>query len=273
MSKKENHKPDVMSLFNEFIDTGDSGKITGYLLANSNLPGPRGNLELAAAFAEVVEELFAEAPERLWRFCLQLTAISADEAPANDPKEFLPFCGACALGALGAVSSARYQEALARLRELATDPRWRMREGVAMGLQNLLEKQSEKTLTELEGWIATGDWLTMRAVAAGVAEPPLLREKQTAARALALHQQIFRQVLSDKERKSGQFKSLKKGLGYTLSVVVAAIPVEGFAYMEQLIESRKQDKDIRWILKENLKKNRLAKNFPDEVAAIKHLLE
>jgi len=43
--------------------------------------------------------------------------------------------------------------------------------------------------------------------------------------------------------------------------------------MEQLIESRKQDKDIQWVLKENLKKNRLVKNFPDEVAALKHLLK
>jgi hypothetical protein len=274
MSKKENHKRDVAPLVNEFIDTGDAGKITEYLLANSNLPGPRGNLELAAVFSDMVEEKFAEDPtERLWRFCLQLTVISAAEAPVNDPKEFLPFCGACALGALGVASSACYQDALARLRALATDPRWRMREGVAMGLQKLLEKEREKTLNELEGWIANGDWLAMRAVAAGVAEPPLLREKQTAARALALHQQIFDRISSMNERKSEQFKTLKKGLGYTLSVVISAIPVEGFAYMEQLIESRKQDRDIRWILKENLKKNRLAKNFPDEVAAMKHLLE
>ncbi len=34
-----------------------------------------------------------------------------------------------------------------------------------------------------------------------------------------------------------------------------------------------QDKDIRWILKENLKKDRLTKNFPDEVASIKGLLK
>jgi hypothetical protein len=273
MSKKENHKRDVAPLFNEFIDTGDERKLIEYLLSNSNLPGPRGNLELAAAFADMVEEKFAEDPERLWRFCLQLTVISADEAPGNNPKGFLPFCGACALGALSAVSSACYQEALARLKELATDPRWRIREAVVMGLQKLLEKQSQKTLNELEGWIVNGNWLTMRAVAAGVAEPALLREKQTAARALALHQQIFGQILSDKERKSEQFKTLKKGLGYTLSVVISAIPEEGFAYMEQLIESRKQDKDIQWVLKENLKKNRLVKNFPDEVAALKHLLK
>ncbi|HUV02639.1 MAG TPA: hypothetical protein VMW67_04240 [Desulfobacteria bacterium] len=253
MSKKENHKRDLAPLFNEFIDTGDERKLIDYLLANSNLPGRRGNLELAAAFAEVVEELFAEDPERLWRFCLQLTVISADEAPVNDPKEFLPFCGACGLGALGAVSSAFYQEALARLKELAVDPRWRIREAVAMGLQNLLEKEREKTLNELESWIVNGDWLTMRAV--------------------ALHKMIFDRILSVKERKSEQFKTLKKGLGYTLSVVVAAIPEEGFGYMEQLIDSRKQDKDIRWIVKENLKKNRLVKNFSDEVAALKQLLK
>ncbi|MBN1763204.1 MAG: hypothetical protein JW878_09065 [Methanomicrobia archaeon] len=273
MNKKEKHKQDLVPLFDEFLETGNADTIVNYLLANSNLPGPRGNLELAVTFAEVVEELFAEAPEQLWRFCSQLAVISADEAPVNDPKEFLPFCGACAVGALGAVSAACYQEALTQLRGVAGDLRWRMREGVAMALQRLIETQSETTLTELEGWIANGDWLAMRAVAAGVAEPLLLREKQTAARALALHKKIFDRIVSVNERKSEQFTALKKGLGYTLSVVIAAIPEEGFAYMEQLIESRKQDKDIRWILKENLKKNRLAKNFPNEVAALKHLLQ
>ena len=273
MSKKENHKRDLTPLIDEFIDTGDAGKIREYLHSNSNLPGPRGNLELAEVFAEMIEDNFTEDSERLWRFSLQLTGISADEAPVNDPGEFLPFCGTCALGALGAGSSAFYQEALARLRELANDPRWRIREAVAMGLQKLVEKHSQETLEELEGWIGNGDWLAMRAVAAGVAEPALLREKQTAKRALALHKRIFEQILSDRGRKSEQFKSLKKGLGYTLSVVISAIPEEGFAYLQQLIVSRGHEAEIRWIVKENLKKNRLTRNYPDEVASMERLLE
>jgi hypothetical protein len=164
-----------------------------------------------------------------------------------------------------------FEKALSRLKELATDPRWRLREAVAMALQRLIETQSEATLKELEGWIATGDWLAMRAVAAGVAEPTVLKDRENAQKALELLKTIFDQILSEKERKSEEFITLRKGLGYTLSVVVAAIPDEGFEYMHHLVEM--EDTDIQWILKENLKKNRLLKTFPEEVASLKQLLE
>jgi hypothetical protein len=39
--------------------------------------------------------------------------------------------------------------------------------------------------------------------------------------------------------------------------------------MQQIIDS--QDVDVLWVMRENLKKNRLIKNFPNEVAAIKKL--
>jgi hypothetical protein len=271
MSKKENHKQDLAHFFEDYLKTDDERAIIDYLLAHSNLPGRRGNLELAAAFAELAEDYHEKDPERIWNFCLNLTEVSAEEAPVNDPKEFLPFCGACALGAIGSVSPALYHNAFDRLNALANDPRWRLREGVAMGIQKLVEREDEKTLKELEDWIVTGKWLAMRAVAAGAAEPALLKDKHTAKQALELHKKIFDRILSGNERKGDAFKVLRKGLGYSLSVVVAAIPEEGFEYMRQLVES--PDKDIRWILKENLKKNRLIKNYPDEVATVKALLE
>jgi hypothetical protein len=271
MSKKENHKRDLAQFFEDFLKTEDERAITDYLLAHSNLPGRRGNLELAAAFAELAEDYYENDSERIWNFCLKLTEVSAADAPVNDPKEFLPFCGACAIGAIGSVSPALYHHALLRLNTLANDPRWRLREAVAMGIQKLVEREGEKTLKELEDGIVTGKWLAMRAVAAGVAEPALLKDKHTAKQALALHKKIFDLILSGNERNGDAFKVLRKGLGYSLSVVVAAIPKEGFEYMRQLAES--PDKDIRWILKENLKKNRLIKNYPDEVATIQALLK
>jgi hypothetical protein len=271
MSKKEDHKRDLAQFFDDFLKTEDERAIIDYLLSQSNLPGRRGNLELAEAFAELAEAYYENDSERIWNFCLNLTEVSAEEAPVNDPKEFLPFCGACAIGAIGSVSPALYHQAFDRLKALANDPRWRTREAVAMGIQKLVEREGEKTLQELEGWIVTGKWLAMRAVAAGVAEPALLRNKNTARQALKLHKQIFDRILSGNERKTETFKVLRKGLGYSLSVVVAAIPEEGFEYMRQLAES--PDKDIRWILKENLKKNRLLKNYPDEVSSIQELLE
>jgi hypothetical protein len=40
--------------------------------------------------------------------------------------------------------------------------------------------------------------------------------------------------------------------------------------MRQLVGS--QDKDVLWIVRENLKKNRLVKNFPTQVESIKSSL-
>ena len=98
-----------------------------------------------------------------------------------------------------------------------------------------------------------------------------MKERMMAESALELHRKVFTQLLVTDERKSREFKTLRQALGYSLSVVIAAIPTEGFEYMQQLIRSR--DKDALQIVKENLRKNRLAKSFPYEVASMKRLLE
>ena len=61
-----------------------------YLLAHSNLPGPRGNLELAAAAADLGDE----AQFRRW------AGLGPDVAPENTPGCFLAFCGVVGLGAV-----------------------------------------------------------------------------------------------------------------------------------------------------------------------------
>jgi hypothetical protein len=106
----------------------------------------------------------------------------------------------------------------------------------------------------------------MRAAAAAVAEPALLQDKETAASALQVHREILDQVFSLQDRKSEAFRVLRKGLGYTFSVVVHAIPDAGFAFMAELVE--RQDRDVDWIVKQNLKKGRLVKYYPEQVAAL-----
>ncbi len=140
-----------------------------------------------------------------------------------------------------------------------------------MAIQHMIGKQPQRTLNEIGKWIENGDWLAMRAVAAGVAEPRLLRDKQRAHIALELHKTTFARIQEARMRKSEEFMSLRHGLGYSLSVVAQANPTEGFEYMRQI--AKLQDKDIQWIIKENLKKNRLIKNFPAEVSSIRKLLE
>jgi hypothetical protein len=55
-------------------------------------------------------------------------------------------------------------------------------------------------------------------------------------------------------------------LGYTLSVVVQAIPEAGFAWMARLVDT--EDTDVLWIIHENLKTNRLVRHFPERVEAL-----
>ena len=89
-----------------------------FLRKESGLPGPRGNLELAHAVAQEGNQTRFE----------QLLAFEAEE---NTPDAFLVFCGVVGLGKL----AAREPELFARLRACASDPRWRIREAVATGLQ------------------------------------------------------------------------------------------------------------------------------------------
>ncbi|MBN1218460.1 MAG: hypothetical protein JXM69_06010 [Anaerolineae bacterium] len=271
MNKQEKHKQDLIELLDQVLETNESTPLKDYIAANSNLPGPRGNLELAEAWGEVVEAYAGPAAVKPWNLCIELTNISADEAPVNDPKELIPFCGAVGIGAIGSVLPEFFDRAINTLKVLANDSRWRMREAVPMGLTNLMTCRSRDTLQTLAAWIVEGSLLELRAVAAGVAEPALLKNEESAAAALELHKNIFKRVLKIETRKTEDFRVLKKALGYTLSVVVKASPQPGFTYMAQLVDT--QDRDVQWIVKENLKKNRLVKNFPKEVATIKQRLK
>ncbi|WP_136625169.1 hypothetical protein [Dictyobacter kobayashii] len=71
------------------------------------------------------------------------------------------------------------------------------------------------------------------------------------------------------DRKCEDFRTLRRTLGYTLSVVTAALPEKGFAFMCEC--ALWNDTDINWILRENLKKKRLAK-FPQQIATVTELL-
>ena len=269
VNKTENHRSDLVLLIKSFVATGDPDRITEYILSNSNLPGRRANLELAQAFGDAVA--LHTTQETLWELCRIMTTISAEEAPVNAPREFIPFCGTIGIGSLGSACPERFTEALTVLKGLAKDPRWRMREAVCFGLQRLMAERRDDTLTALKGWIRDGTVLQMRAVAAAVGEPVLLSDRDTALAALQVHQSVMNRVLATGERKSDEFRTLRKALGYTLSIVIAALPTQGFEFLAQLAQT--SDRDALWIAKQNLKKKRLVKHFPAQVAFSVRLLD
>ena len=252
-------------------------RLRKYLLANSNLPGPRANLGLANAFADAVGVLARSKPRDAWELCLSMCAVSAKEAPSNSRGEFLSLCGTVALGSLGVLaakgpSPISSAQVLAELKRRSHDERWRTREAVAIAIQRMLAELGGSFADELTGWISDEDWLQMQAVVVGVAEPPLLkRDRSLAETALALHKSVISRAQKAEDRKSSEFKVLRQALGFTLSVVVAEIGGEGFEYMRELASTN--DDDLTWVLKENLKKDRLKSSFPKEVAGLEDAIQ
>lgn len=271
MSKAQRHLRELQPFLAELIQNNNDRKLIDYLLENSNLPGRRGNLELAKAFTIAIEEYWKGNETNIWKYLISLIHITPDQAPTNNPQEFLPFCATWAIGTIGAISELHFIDAINFLKEMSSDSRWRIREAVANGIQELLALRSDETIKEIETWILKNQWLTMRAVVTGVAEPKLLQDQQIGRHALNLHKKVLTQVKACNDRKSEEFRILRKGLAYSLSVVVQANPEEGFKYLNELATS--QDTDIIWILKQNLKKNRLVKNYPSKVKTLTRQLK
>jgi len=223
----------------------------GYLLAESGLPGPRGNLELAAAFAEE-----ASSP-LIWRYA----ALLPGAAPGSTAREFLAFCGVLGLGRFLVGGN---EKAARLLRARASDPRWRVREAVAMALQTLGDGDMTRLQKLADDW-ASGTFFEQRAAVAALCEPRLLHRKSDAQATLKILDRITTALQRASERGEEGFRVLRKALGYGWSVAVAALPVEGKRRMEAWLEA--EEPDVRWIMSENLKKNRLARLDPGWVRA------
>jgi hypothetical protein len=194
--------------------------------------------------------------------------LSPEAAPVNEPRVMLPCAAVQAYGQIAVVCDSWWDQAITRLRQAASDERWRLREMVAMALQRMLAADWPRAAAALREWVTKEpDPLIMRAVAAAVAEPPLLTDPAQAEEALLLHMAVLERFgrASRDQRRQEAFRALRQGLGYTLSVVIAAVPEAGFAYLESL--AILADADIRWIVRENLKKNRL-KPWAERVAAV-----
>jgi hypothetical protein len=229
--------------------------VEAFLLKESGLPGPRGNLELAQACAE-------ELPERVLRGYLKYTP---QQAPTNTPHEFLAFCGTLGLGAPAARG---HKQAWRRLFELASDPRWRVREAVAMALQRVGRTDMEMLMSRMRAWRSGGP-LVRRAVAAGLCEPDLLARKRDVLRTLRLLA-YFTAAFATAKPVDRDELILRQGLGYCWSVAIAAHPKAGKLAFEKLIPPTSAD--IRWIVKENLSKNRLVRMDPSWVAECRRRL-
>lgn len=233
MKKSDMYREKLMSL----------AEWDAYLLEESCLPGPRANIELAQAAAEAGD---------LTRFRRYLE-YGSETAPYGSALEFLPFCGVIGLGKVLAEGDLQI---LWELKLHSSDPRWRIREGVAMALQRFGYTDMDCLLSEMVKW-SHGNYYERRAAIAALCEPGLLREPGIAAQVLGLLDRVTSEIHFDSKSRSDDFSAFRKALGYCWSVAVAADIDSGRHIMEKWFGST--DKDIRWIMKENLNKNRLRK--------------
>lgn len=218
----------------------------------------------------------ADAP---WALSLALAAARAPEDGASgkggDPSEFVACCGVVALAAIACVRPERWEDAMHAMERAAVDERWRVREAAAMGLQRLLPAHEAATLEALDRWLdgpelngmLQGAPYRARAVVAAVAEPALLKVDALAAAAVRLHQKAVAAFLGMDDRRSDPVRTLRQALGYSISVVATARPEPMFALLEAL--ARGDDPDGRWIVRENVKKRRIAAAFPERVAVLR----
>ena len=212
-----------------------------YLQAESRLPGPRANLELAfAVAAEGSEDQF-----------LRFAALDPEAGPQNTPQEFLAFCGVLGLGYLAARGEGGH---FSLLREKAKDHRWRIREAVALGLQKYGHSAIDRLLALMAEW-SQGTLLERRAVVATLCEPNLLVDPDDAGRIMDILDEITASLPNEQDRRAEAFKALRKALAYGWSVAVAAQPPTGKPRLERWVAS--PDPDIRWLARQNLKKKRL----------------
>ena len=210
------------------------------LMENSGLPGPRGNLSLMYSFAHRATE-----PEI--NECLSFY----NEDLGNSPEEFVVMCG---IVGYCISNRGRMKAVIGEIRRYASHKSWRIREAVAMGIQEIAEGRMTEVLEHLEAWLG-GNELEKRAVVAALCEPKLLKDRTVVARVL----DILTRLTLEFEKISGSLSegrdSLRKALGYGWSVAIVFLPEEGKAAFERI--ARMENRHIRWIVRENLKKNRL----------------
>lgn len=233
MSQMEDYNNDLISL----------SEWQPYLMLHSGLPGPRANLTLLYTVVKLGNK------EHFQSFL----NFQQGDTSGDSPNDFILMCGVVGLGKLLAQGEV---ENLVHLKQYAADSRWRIRESVAMALQIYGEHHMDQFLSQMELWSREG-LLVQRAAAAALCEPKLLKDTRHTEELFVILNKITSSLLIEEDQKQEGFLALKKALGYCWSVAIAAYPTVGKAEFESWIDY--DNKDIRWMLKENLSKNRLHK--------------
>ncbi len=223
--------------YREALAALDPAGWPAYLDRWSGLPGPRANLELARAVAD-------------------LGGPDLHDALIASGDEFRTFCGVLGLGARAADPVVRE-----RLRQHARDARWRVREAAATALQQLGDTDPAALREIVTAWVADPDPLVQRAAVAAICEPRLLDPPEAAALAIEVCASATASLASRSPQawRLPEARTLRQALGYAWSVAVSADPTRGLPAFRALDDDHPDDPDVAWIVAQNLRKRRLAR--------------
>jgi hypothetical protein len=139
-----------------------------------------------------------------------------------------------------------------------------------MALQWIGDLNMAFLLGEMDRW-SSGNRFEQRAAAAGLCEPRLLTPPADVEKVLNLLDRITSTLVDASDKKSEGYRALRKGLAYCWSVAVVAYPAAGKPNIERWFTC--QDVDVRWVMKESLKKARLERMDPSWLASARKRLE
>ncbi|MCL2208076.1 MAG: hypothetical protein FWB90_08310 [Fibromonadales bacterium] len=209
-------------------------EILQVLEKESKLPGPAANLSLLRQF---LKEATAEQID----LCLSVLDKKPDP---NSPDTFVAMCGVAASANPDVFKKA------------ANSDNWRIRESAVIGFQNLGLKDLDKLYSTFDSW-ENANLLEKRCIAATLCEPALIKTEEMAEKILKVLNEYMEIIELEKNVKSEECRVFKKAMGYCISVAVAASPEKGKEFFEEWMRS--PSSEIRWVLSENLKHDRLRK--------------
>ena len=215
-----------------------------YLNENSRLPGPRANLELLYQFIDNATDAEIE-------HCMSF----ADRVTLNSPNEFVLLCGVAA--SIKRIAML-HRTVDVDLSNYTNHESWRVRESVCIGFQRakpyLMPEEMMKNLISLKH----GTALDKRAYFATLCDPILMNDYIRPTEVLSDLLDITLDCFNNNDKLDSELAALRKALGYCWSVTICAVETLGKQTFEKLLNYT-ESKHILWIVKENLKKNRLIK--------------
>jgi len=249
-----------------FLEKNDFEGLSNYLIENSNLPGRMANLNLISTVADIFES--NGEISKLWYSTLNTWFdIKID---GNSPQTMLVLTALESFGSMYNHVSKKNQLLIEKkMKDSLNDERWRVREIVTESYKRIGLLSYKKLIDLFENILSNKPTpLEIRGILATVAHPELLVSKEQLDFSQKILELSFNYYLNfDNNKFSKEEKVvLKKGLSFAPSVIVSKNPHTGFLYFEGLIENN--NKEIKIIIKTNLKKKRLENTYPDKVEAL-----